>query len=184
MTSFISLKLSKDPVVREALVCQLEREGAWTKKSSTAVECQEMLEKLSETHSITTLDNCLGATKMQKIYRLKKAGKSLVAEQYKERANEASERMEVQGDLARLLEEEKTNMDWQSLIFSVPHGVMSFAVRSSTNSLATPDNLARWKKKLSIPRALSALSFHALWVTSLATANWPWIDMNGGTTIL
>ena len=158
MTSFISLKLSKDPVVREALVCQLEREGAWTKKSSTAVECQEMFEKVSETHSITTLENCLGATKRLKIRRLKKAGKSLVAEQYKERANEASRRMEVQGDLGRLLEEEKTNMDWQSLIFSVPRGVMSFAVRSSTNSLATPDNLARWKKVVSPMCPLCSIS--------------------------
>ena len=70
-----------------------------------------MFEKLSETHYITTSENCLGAIKRLEICILKKAGKSLVAEQYKVRANEASRRMEVQGDLARLLEEEKTNMD-------------------------------------------------------------------------
>ena len=28
----------------------------------------------------------------------------------------------------------------------VPKGVMEFAMRSSTNILATPDNLRRWKK--------------------------------------
>ena len=38
------------------------------------------------------------------------------------------------------------NMDWQSLIYAVSRGVMAFAARSSTNSLASPDNLARWKK--------------------------------------
>ena len=43
MTSFISLKLSKDPVVKEALACQLE--------------CQDMFEKLSQTPSITALEN-------------------------------------------------------------------------------------------------------------------------------
>ena len=37
-------------------------------------------------------------------------------------------------------------MAWQSLIFSVPRGVMAFAARAATNSLASPDNLARWKK--------------------------------------
>ena len=37
-------------------------------------------------------------------------------------------------------------MDWQSLIYAVPRGAMAFAARSSTNSLASPDNLARWKK--------------------------------------
>ena len=33
-----------------------------------------------------------------------------------------------------------------SLIYFVPRGVMAFAARSATNSLASPDNLARWKK--------------------------------------
>ena len=37
-------------------------------------------------------------------------------------------------------------MAWQSLIFAVPRGVMAFAARAATNSLASPDNLARWKK--------------------------------------
>ena len=37
-------------------------------------------------------------------------------------------------------------MTWKSYIFAVPRGVMSFAMRASTNSLATPDNLARWGK--------------------------------------
>ena len=41
---------------------------------------------------------------------------------------------------------EKSNVSWQSLIFGVPKGVMSFAMRSATNILATPDNLRRWKK--------------------------------------
>ena len=45
MNSFISLKLSEDPVVREVVACQLVREGAWVKKSSTAVECQDMFDK-------------------------------------------------------------------------------------------------------------------------------------------
>ena len=146
MSSFISLKLSEDPVVKEALACQVEREGAWTKKSSTVVECQDMFEKLSQTHSITALENCHESSKRLEVRSLKKAGKSLVAEKYKDRASEKSRGLEVQGDLARLMEDEKRNMDWQSLIYSVPRGVMAFAARASTNSLASPDNLARWKK--------------------------------------
>ena len=54
--------------------------------------------------------------------------------------------MEVQGALAKLLEEEDTNLEWKSLIFSVPQRVMSWAARTTTTSLASPDNLARWKK--------------------------------------
>ena len=41
---------------------------------------------------------------------------------------------------------EKIDATWKSYIYSVPRGVMSFAMRASTNSLATPDNLARWGK--------------------------------------
>ena len=147
MTSFISLKLSEYPVVREAVGCQLERERAWTKKSSTAVECQEMFDILSESNSIPTPGNFphQEATRRMEVKRLKKSGKSLVAEKYRERAVETSCRLEVQGDLARQLEEEKCNMDWQILIYSVPRGVMAFAAISSTNSLASPDNLARWR---------------------------------------
>ena len=146
MNSFISLKLSEDPVVREAVACQLVREGAWVKKSSTAVECQDMFDKLSENNPIPTHDSYDTATRRMDIQRLKKAGKSMVADKYQERASETSIQLVVQGGLASLLVEEKSSMDWQSLIYAVPRGVMAFAARSSTNSLASPDNLARWKK--------------------------------------
>ena len=36
------------------------------------------------------------------------------------------------------------DIDWKTTIYSVPKGVMAFACRAATNSLATPDNLARW----------------------------------------
>ena len=35
-------------------------------------------------------------------------------------------------------------ISWQALIHQVPRGVLAWAVRAGTNSLATPDNLARW----------------------------------------
>ena len=52
MTSFISLKLTADPVVKEAVDCHLQSEGAWTKKFSTPVECQEIFESISNKHVI------------------------------------------------------------------------------------------------------------------------------------
>ena len=44
------------------------------------------------------------------------------------------------------MQQEKIDTTWKSYIYSVPRGVMSFAMRAATNSLATPDNLARWGK--------------------------------------
>ena len=42
--------------------------------------------------------------------------------------------------------EEEKDIPWQSLIFAVPKGVMAWAARATTNCLASPDNLAKWKK--------------------------------------
>ena len=47
MANHVNLHLSEDPVVQEATSCQLEREGGWKKKSSTAVHCQAILTQLS-----------------------------------------------------------------------------------------------------------------------------------------
>ena len=59
-------------------------------------------------------------------------------------AKESSSRLDVQGDLAKLLEEEASEIDWKAVIYRVLKGVRAFACRAATNSLATPDNLARW----------------------------------------
>ena len=47
MNNHINLMLSEDPVVKEAVNCQLEREGAWTRKSSTAAKCQTIFNQIS-----------------------------------------------------------------------------------------------------------------------------------------
>ena len=54
-----------------------------------------------------------------------------------------------QGDFIKLLEEEQSNVTWQSIIRQVPRGVLSFAIKASTNTLATPDNLKRWNIRIS-----------------------------------
>ena len=43
-----------------------------------------------------------------------------------------------------LMAEEEKDEAWKETIYQVPRGVMAWAVRASTNTLATPDNLARW----------------------------------------
>ena len=78
MVNHIALQLSKDPLVREASACQLEREGAWSKKSSTAVECHQLYQQLQENNVIPTPENCQHpeAALRLAIPELKKAGKS------------------------------------------------------------------------------------------------------------
>ena len=52
----------------------------------------------------------------------------------------------VQGTFLKLLQEEKENITWKSIIYSMPRGILSWASRAVTDSLSTPANLARWNK--------------------------------------
>ena len=61
--------------------------------------------------------------------------------------NDRVGKLTMQGDLAKLLLEEKECITWQCIIRSVPRGVLSFALNSATNTLPTPDNLKRWGKR-------------------------------------
>ena len=53
----------------------------------------------------------------------------------------------MQGDFIKILAEEKENVTWQSIAYNVPKGILSFALKASTNCLNTPDNLKRWGMK-------------------------------------
>ena len=64
---------------------------------------------------------------------------------YLEKWKEKVKDLVLQGDFLNLLISEQTNVCWQSVIYGVPKGVMEFAMRASTNKLATLDNLKRWK---------------------------------------
>ena len=52
----------------------------------------------------------------------------------------------VQGTFLKLLQEEKENITWKSIIYSMPRGILPWASRAVTDSLSTPANLARWNK--------------------------------------
>ena len=69
-----------------------------------------------------------------------------MADRYLEKFNKQAEETPFQGEFINIMQKEKVDVMWKSYIYSVPRGVMGFAMRASTNSLATPDNLARWGK--------------------------------------
>ena len=141
------LHFSGDPIVKEAVDSQLQRESGWTRKSSTALECEKILQNVKQTSFFPTPDNCYNykASKRLEMPKIKKAAKTLVSEKFQNEAYSKASQMEVQGALANLLAEEKFNIKWKSVIFSVPRRVMAWAARAATNSLASPDNLARWQ---------------------------------------
>ena len=54
--------------------------------------------------------------------------------------------LSVQGPFLKLLESGNENITWKSIIYDVPSGILSWATKAITDSLATPSNLAKWKK--------------------------------------
>ena len=97
---------------------------------------------------IPTQENCFNyeASLSHQMPKLKEAVKTQVQLEYLERWNEKVKSLVIQGDFLNLLISEQSNVTWKSFIYGVQKGVMEFAMRSSTNILATPDNLKRWGK--------------------------------------
>jgi hypothetical protein len=130
----------------------LERESAWTSKSSTIVICQQILDEniQKDTIFIPSSENTfnVAASIRSEMPRAKKATKQSIQEFTLQMWNSKVEKLVMQGDFTKLLIEEKENVTWRSIINNVPRGVLSFALNSATNTLPTPDNLRRWGKRV------------------------------------
>ena len=81
------------------------------------------------------------------IQKAKEAIKLSISEDILNLWNTKVEALVAQGNFAQLLYEEKNVITWQSIIRKMSRTVMSLAIRSATNTLATPDNLKRWGKR-------------------------------------
>ena len=103
-----------------------------------------MIDFLCRLHLILSILKCQDRWKYRK---RKQQQKKSFKEEVTNLWNEKVYSLTMQGEFAKLLIEEKENVTWQSVIKNVPRGIMSFALKSVTNSLATPDNLKRWGKR-------------------------------------
>ena len=79
--------------------------------------------------------------------KAKKATKASLREETLQIWNDKIKKLVMQGDFVQLLAEEKENVTWKSIAFNIPKGILSFALKASTNALNTPDNLRRWGKR-------------------------------------
>ena len=148
LNAYINTNMVADADTKEALRCAEEREGQWKRKSSTLMECKEIFQEMKEGDecSIPTPDNCSNFRVTARIEKPKimKVAKDKVSQIFAKRSSKAVEASPFQGQMLSLLEQEGQDVSWKATIYSVPRGVMAFAVRAGTNTLATLDNLARW----------------------------------------
>ena len=56
----------------------------------------------------------------------------------------------VQGNVLKLIEAEKSDLTWKSMIYNLPRNVLSFAVRSCIDFLPTFTNLRTWGKRVNV----------------------------------
>ena len=149
--NLLMCQLKADSNVQLAIESQLSRESVWTRKSSTIVQCQDILNIVEEDNIFPSRQNShnFESSLSHQLPKLKKAVKDVINKQFKEKYDKQADSLVFQGEFASLLSEESIDATWKSYIYGVPRGVMSFAMRSSTNVLATADNLKRWKKSRS-----------------------------------
>ena len=146
--NYLNMRVRGDPVVKEALDVAIDREQVWTRKYSTICECRDIFLEVEDANFVPTEDNTynLNAASRISLPNLKKATSDIVKRKYLDKYKEKAQELTLQSEFIKLLQEEEQDATWKSYIYAVPRGVMSFAMRASTNSLATPDNLARWGK--------------------------------------
>ena len=77
---------------------------------------------------------------------MKSHAKRVMRERIRSDTSDRTSELAIQGDFLKLLEAEDQDITWKAVIYSVPKGIMAWASRCITDSLATPSNLAKWKR--------------------------------------
>ena len=118
-------KLKADETVQLAIESQLARETNWTRKSSTIVQCQEIIDIVSDNSFFPTPTNCHNyqSSVASETPKLKKAVKNTILDQVKEKWNKKAQDLEIQGDFLKLLIEDDSDVTWKSYIYGEPNRV-------------------------------------------------------------
>ena len=87
------------------------------------------------------------AERKTKINQGKKEIRKSIQEETTVAWNNKVKQLTIQGEFAKFLIEEESNVTWKSIINNIPKRVLSFALKASVNGLPTPDNLKRWGAK-------------------------------------
>ena len=114
VSAYVNSTLMADFDTQEALRCTVEREGKWTSKSSTAVQCKKILEEIEAEDDcfIPTPSNCSSyeATIRVEKPKILKAAKAKVGQIFRRKAEEEAAKVPFQGQLLTLMAEEKADI--------------------------------------------------------------------------
>ena len=149
--SHVRTRLVGDSSVNNAINCTLNREGAWSTKKSTTVECEATF-----VHSVDK--NTVGgevprftgdqATKLTHKFNttVKNTAIAHVHNKHKEQCKEKLKSLAVQGKNLELAASAETDFIWKSYLHDMRAGTMKFLLNAAIDTLPTAANLQRWKK--------------------------------------
>ena len=136
--SYASTMLRGDSKVKHALETRIDRESQWTQKMKN-----NGTKKSKEIINVAVQNN----VKCENWNIIKTSVKAAITESKNQYWKDYIEPLVKQGNLLKLIELENNDLTWRSIMYNLPRGVLSFAVRASIDCLPTPDNLLLWGKK-------------------------------------
>ena len=139
--AYARCEVKADDRVVHALKSKLNRESQWTRKKNKhgLNRWHEQYERAA--NEATSDKQELNWPKVKKIL------KDLAANNRLEYWREYIKPLVQQGNMLKLIHLENMDLTWKSIIFDLPRGVLSFAVRSSIDYLPTFSNLRTWGKR-------------------------------------
>ncbi|XP_072050342.1 uncharacterized protein [Amphiura filiformis] len=144
--SYARCLVKADERVIHALQCKITRESAWK---------QKMKNFGSKRWSAIYLTACANAVQDSSTEEIRpkwkvvkeSIKKELTCEKQREWRNYIQP-LVAQGNMLKLIEAENSDLTWKSMIYNLPRGVLSFAVRSCIDFLPTFTNLRTWGKRV------------------------------------
>ena len=152
--SHVRTRLQGDSGVNNAIDHTLEREGCWTTKKSTVIECEvnftnalNMCATSGEAPTFTGEQ----AAKLQHRFNMsvRKQAKTNLLVKHTQESHEKVKSLVVQGRNLALAAAEQGDLIWKSYMFDLKMGTLKFLLNASIDTLPTAANLKRWKKSLS-----------------------------------
>ena len=140
--SFARCLVKGDDRVAHVINSKLARESTWKRKMQTFGSRQWNNFYQAANKSMSAIN------KMKSKWKAIKNNIKNELENY--RTNEWRQRVQplsVQGRMLELISDEKSDLTWRSIIYNLPTGVLSFAVRSCIDFLPTFTNLRTWGKR-------------------------------------
>ena len=181
--SHVRTRLQGDATVNAAIDCTLEREGSWTTKQSTTVQCEVALDTAKDIVNNAKSDVPSVSKKCDYNKSVKSAVRKHMAAEHETKCLEKVKALVVQGKTLELAAAESTDFTWKSFVYDLRRGTLKFLANAHIDTLPTAANLKRWKKsssdkcKLCKGRQTTA---HCLNICKVAmeTGRWTWRHNN------